>query len=103
MTEKVYMADAIVLIDDLFFQAKLHETSKLTGVTLDNIKIKGGDLWGATVVFDNKTGPDGMKVTMTSDHPKIIPNATFDVDGGVSSDKCSGLVSESRIAHLHCR
>jgi CheY-like chemotaxis protein len=29
------MADAIVLIDDLFFQAKLVETAKLTGVTLE--------------------------------------------------------------------
>lgn len=29
------MADAIVLIDDLFFQAKLHETAKLCGVTLE--------------------------------------------------------------------
>ncbi|MGH9681325.1 MAG: hypothetical protein ACRD4Y_15365 [Candidatus Acidiferrales bacterium] len=29
------MADAIVLIDDMFFQAKLHETAKLTGVTLE--------------------------------------------------------------------
>jgi CheY-like chemotaxis protein len=28
------MADAIVLIDDLFFQAKLFETAKLTGITL---------------------------------------------------------------------
>jgi len=28
------MADAIVLIEDLFFQAKLHETAKLTGITL---------------------------------------------------------------------
>jgi len=31
------MADAIVLIDDLFFQAKLHETAKLTGVTLEMV------------------------------------------------------------------
>ena len=29
------MADVIVLIDDLFFQAKLFETAKLTGVTLE--------------------------------------------------------------------
>jgi len=29
------MADAIALIDDLFFLAKLHETAKLTGVTLE--------------------------------------------------------------------
>jgi DNA-binding NarL/FixJ family response regulator len=29
------MADAIVLIDDFFFQAKLFETAKLTGVTLE--------------------------------------------------------------------
>jgi CheY-like chemotaxis protein len=29
------MADAIVLIDDLFFQAKLFETAKLTGITLE--------------------------------------------------------------------
>ncbi len=29
------MADAIVLIDDLFFQAKLVETAKLTGITLE--------------------------------------------------------------------
>src|SRR5712692_8906215 len=29
------MADAIVLIDDLFFQAKLLETAKLTGITLE--------------------------------------------------------------------
>jgi DNA-binding NarL/FixJ family response regulator len=31
------MADAIVLIDDLFFQAKLHETAKHTGVTLETV------------------------------------------------------------------
>jgi DNA-binding NarL/FixJ family response regulator len=31
------MADAIVLIEDLFFQAKLHETAKLTGVTLETV------------------------------------------------------------------
>jgi DNA-binding NarL/FixJ family response regulator len=31
------MADAIVLIDDIFFQAKLHETAKLTGVTLETV------------------------------------------------------------------
>ena len=31
------MADAIVLIDDLFFQAKLHQTAKLTGVTLETV------------------------------------------------------------------
>lgn len=31
------MADAIVLIDDLFFQAKLYETSKLMGVTLETV------------------------------------------------------------------
>lgn len=31
------MADAIVLIDDLFFQAKLHETAKLTGVMLETV------------------------------------------------------------------
>ena len=29
------MADAIALIDDLFFLAKVHETAKLTGVTLE--------------------------------------------------------------------
>ncbi len=29
------MADAIVLIDDLFFQAKLFETAKLTGIALE--------------------------------------------------------------------
>ena len=29
------MADVIVLIDDLFFQAKLFETAKLTGFTLE--------------------------------------------------------------------
>jgi DNA-binding NarL/FixJ family response regulator len=28
------MADAIALIDDLFFLAKVHQTAKLTGVTL---------------------------------------------------------------------
>ena len=31
------MADAIVLIDDLFFQAKLLETAKLTGVALETV------------------------------------------------------------------
>lgn len=31
------MADAIVLIDDLFFQAKLHETAKLTGTKLETV------------------------------------------------------------------
>src|SRR5271168_2179290 len=31
------MADAIVLIDDLFFQAKLHETAKLTGTVLETV------------------------------------------------------------------
>jgi DNA-binding NarL/FixJ family response regulator len=31
---KAAMADVIVLIDDLFFQAKLFETAKLTGITL---------------------------------------------------------------------
>lgn len=34
---KVSMADAIVLTDDLFFQAKLHETAKLTGATLQTV------------------------------------------------------------------
>ena len=29
------MADAIALIDDLFFLAKVHETAKITGVTLE--------------------------------------------------------------------
>jgi CheY-like chemotaxis protein len=29
------MADAIALIDDLFFLAKVHETAKQTGVTLE--------------------------------------------------------------------
>lgn len=33
----VAMADAIVLIDDLFFHAKLHQTAKLTGVTLETV------------------------------------------------------------------
>lgn len=31
------MADAIVLVDDLFFQAKLFETAKQTGVTLQTV------------------------------------------------------------------
>jgi len=31
------MADAIVLIDDLFFQAKLQQTAKLTGVTVETV------------------------------------------------------------------
>src|SRR3984893_4135257 len=31
---KAIMADAIILIDDLFFQAKLFETAKLTGITI---------------------------------------------------------------------
>ena len=31
------MADAIVLIDDLFFQAKLLETAKLTGISLQTV------------------------------------------------------------------
>ena len=31
------MADAIVLIDDLFFQAKLLETAKQTGTTLETV------------------------------------------------------------------
>jgi CheY-like chemotaxis protein len=30
-----FMADAIALIDDLFFQAKVRETAKQTGVTLE--------------------------------------------------------------------
>jgi len=29
------MADAIALIDDVFFLAKVHQTAKLTGVTLE--------------------------------------------------------------------
>ncbi len=29
------MADAIALIDDLFFLAKVHQTAKITGVTLE--------------------------------------------------------------------
>jgi len=29
------MADAIALIDDLFFLAKVHQTAKLTGVTIE--------------------------------------------------------------------
>jgi DNA-binding NarL/FixJ family response regulator len=29
------MADAIALIDDLFFLAKVHQTAKLTGITLE--------------------------------------------------------------------
>jgi DNA-binding NarL/FixJ family response regulator len=28
------VADAIALVEDLFFQGKLHETAKLTGITL---------------------------------------------------------------------
>jgi DNA-binding NarL/FixJ family response regulator len=35
--DTVFMADAIILIDDLFFQAKLHQTAKLTGVTLETV------------------------------------------------------------------
>ena len=35
--EKGSMADAIILIDDLFFQAKCHQTAKLTGVTLETV------------------------------------------------------------------
>jgi DNA-binding NarL/FixJ family response regulator len=31
------MADAIVLIDDLFFPAKLFETAKLTGISLETV------------------------------------------------------------------
>jgi len=31
------MADAIVLIDDIFFQAKLHETAKFTGTSLEMV------------------------------------------------------------------
>jgi DNA-binding NarL/FixJ family response regulator len=31
------MADAIVLVDDLFFQAKLLETAKLTGISLQTV------------------------------------------------------------------
>src|SRR3979409_2613810 len=31
------MADSIVLIDDLFFQAKLLETAKLTGISLQTV------------------------------------------------------------------
>jgi CheY-like chemotaxis protein len=31
------MADAIALIDDLFFLAKVHETAKHTGVTLETV------------------------------------------------------------------
>jgi CheY-like chemotaxis protein len=31
------MADAIVLIDDLFFQAKVHETAKQTGITIETV------------------------------------------------------------------
>ena len=31
------MADAIVLIDDLFFQAKLFETAKQTGTTVETV------------------------------------------------------------------
>ena len=34
---KAVMADAIVLIDDLFFQAKLLETAKLTGISLQTV------------------------------------------------------------------
>jgi DNA-binding NarL/FixJ family response regulator len=33
--ENEAMADAIALIDDLFFQAKLRETAKLAGVTVE--------------------------------------------------------------------
>jgi DNA-binding NarL/FixJ family response regulator len=29
------MADVIALVDDLLFQTKLHETAKLTGITLE--------------------------------------------------------------------
>ena len=31
------MADVIVLLDDLFFQAKLFETAKQTGITLETV------------------------------------------------------------------
>ena len=31
------MADAIVLVDDLFFQAKLLETAKLAGISLETV------------------------------------------------------------------
>ena len=31
------IVDVVVLIDDLFFQAKLHQTAKLTGITLETV------------------------------------------------------------------
>ena len=31
------IVDVVVLIDDLFFQAKMHETAKLTGTTLQTV------------------------------------------------------------------
>ncbi len=31
------VVDAIVLIDDLFFQAKLHQTAKLTGTSMETV------------------------------------------------------------------
>jgi CheY-like chemotaxis protein len=48
------MADAIVLIDDLFFQAKLHETAKLTGVTLETV------MTGAQLVKSAEANPAAL-------------------------------------------
>ena len=48
------MADAIVLIDDLFFQAKLHETAKLTGVTLETV------ITGEQLVKSAAANPDAL-------------------------------------------
>ena len=49
------MADVIALIDDLFFLAKVHETAKHTGVTLETaatgeqvfVRESGGPLLGS--------------------------------------------------------
>lgn len=63
------MADAIVLINDLFFQAKLRETAKLTGITLE-IAATGEQLLAAAaanpsaMVIVDLNGPQGAVDTL---------------------------------------
>lgn len=72
-------------------------TAKLSSVELDNVAIVGGNTWGGTINLTGAAGPSGTEITMTSDHPAIIGNATYTIDSGSTSAKFADLSTKPTV------
>lgn len=73
------------------------KTDDIKSVVLTDTTITGGATWNATIDLFGEAPATGVTVKMTSDHPTIIPNASFVIDAGQTSVKAADVSNKPAV------